>query len=162
MIQQTTSQQVKREPLKWLFVAFFADGSSIIQDQEDKCLTRTDGTGSTFTDVLAKESQLSHFELQHVDGKQAITVDLRTGTFIVNGTPLQVHDQNFDAIAHELRLVYFRESRVDQQQKATVQTDMSIKYEDVGKPRHYVNRYFIGWQTTTVHGKNIQHTIAVG
>lgn len=160
MSQQTN--QPSNPELRWLFVAYFEDGSVIKQTQEDKSLTRTDGTGSAFTDVLAKESQLRVFELHHIDGKQVVTVDLDSGAFIVNGTPMHLHNQHFEAEKYEKQLVYFRETRVDQSVEATVQPDGSIKERKIGAPRHYVNRYFIGWQTQDANGKHKQVTLAVG
>lgn len=137
---------VAREPLRWLFIAHFADGSTIEQDQADRSTTRTDGSGSTFTDVLARQDDLVAFEL--VNDQQSVMVDLQTGAFIVNGTPLHIHDQYFEPQHHSLRLIYFRETRVDLD-------------PDRNESTHYTNRYFIGWQTT-VNGKNKQATLAVG
>lgn len=153
---------VDREPFRWLFTAEFEDGSTIEQDLDDTCHTRTDGTGSTFTDVLAREDELVAFHLYHVNGKEAASVDLRTGAFVLNGTPIHAHEQYFEPTQHKLRLVYFRETRVDNDTRGTVQEDGSIAREDGLNPRHYVNRYFIGWQTTTKNDKNVQQTIAVG
>lgn len=151
---QTKTQPNKtiiREPLRWLFLAEYADGSKIEQTQEDKCLTRTDGTGSAFTDVLAKGDPIS-FSLINGNDEEFVTVDLLTGAFIVNGTPLIAHEQNLDPSKHKLRLVYFRETRVDQ--------NVSEKGEVI-ETFHYTNRYFIGWQAT-INGKNKQVTLAVG
>lgn len=152
--------QVPTTPhLSWLFVAFFDKGAPVIQTQDD--LPKEQPEGSAFSDVAARSDDLTAFELRHEDGKQVVTIDLKTGAFIVNGTPLHIHNQNFEPQNYSLKLIYFRETRVDQQQKATVQTDMSIKTENIGDARHYVNRYFIGWETV-VNGKNKQATIAVG
>lgn len=145
--------------LSWLFVAFFKDGSHIAQTQDDK--PKAQPEGSAFSDVSARMDDLTAFELRHEDGNEVVTVDLVTGAFIVNGTPLHVHNQHFQPENYPLKLIYFRETRVDQNQLATVQDDMSIKTEDVGEPNHYVSRYFMGWETT-VNGKNKQATIAVG
>lgn len=155
------NKPLEREPLRWLFTAEFSDGTTIEQTQEDKCTTRDDGTGSAFTDVLAREDELTAFHLYHVEGKEAVSVDLVTGAFVVNGTPLHAHDQFFEPELHKLRLIYHRETRVQQEMKATVQEDGSVKQEPVGEPRHFINRYFIGWQTT-IMGKNKQVTLAVG
>jgi len=155
------SNQIPREPFRWLFTAEFKDGTIIEQTQEDKCLTRTDGTGSAFTDVLAREDELVAFHLYSVDGKEAASVDLITGAFIINNTPFHAHDQYFEPTQHKLRLIYHRETRIDSDIKSTVENDGTINQEDVGQ-RHYVNRYFIGWQTTTKTNKNVQATIAVG
>lgn len=163
---QQPSQQlntIEREPFRWLFTAEFQDGTTIEQDLDDTCKSRTDGTGSTFTDVLEKEkeSPLVAFHMYHVSGKEAASVDLFTGAFVVNGTPLHAHNQYFEPHKYPLKLVYFRESRVDNDVKGTVLEDGSVDQEHGLNPRHYVNRYFIGW-TTELHGKNKQVTIAVG
>lgn len=160
--QPSNLVKVDREPFRWLFTAELSDGTTIEQDQDDKCKTRTDGTGSTFTDVLAREEDLVAFHLYHVDGKEAASVDLRTGAFIINGTPFHAHTQFFEPSSNKLRLIYHRETRVDNDTLSTVQEDGSVGRQDGLNPRHYVNRYFIGWQTTTKAGKNVQQTIAVG
>lgn len=150
-----------KEPLKWLFVAHFSDGTSIKQTQEDKCTTRDDGTGSAFTDVLAREDELVGFELVRTDGKASAFVDLPTGNFMINGVAFNAHNQNFNPKRYKLKLIYFRETRVEKEAKGVVQNDGSVKQSDIGTPRHFTNRYFIGWQTTTPKG-NVQQTIAVG
>lgn len=145
-----TISSVPMEPLRWLFVAKFKDGEKIVQTQEDQSATRTDGTGSTFTDVLAREDDLVSFSL--FQGDDYVTVDLISGNFDVNGTPVCLHDQFFEPLHHKLRLIYFRETRIDSE------TD---KDQNVVSMKHYVNRYFIGWQTTA-NGKNVKVTLAVG
>lgn len=137
---------------KWLFIAEFEDGTVIKQDQEDK--SKTKKKGSIFTDVLAyeKTSKLVFFTLEQVETHEMAYVDLGTGAFSINGTPFNAHEQNFDATSADLRLIYFRETRVERV--------VNAKNEQVDG-RHYINRYFIGWQTT-VHNKNHQATIAVG
>lgn len=151
-------QQTKPH-LSWLFVAFFKDGTQITQTQADE--PKEQPEGSAFSDVAARMDDLAVFELRHEDGQQVITVDLQTGAFVLNGTPFHAHNQAFKPENYPLKLVYFRETRVDQRQLATVQDDMSVKTESLGAPDHYVNRYFVGWETE-VHGKNKQVTIAVG
>lgn len=145
--------QTTREPLTWLFQAQFPDGSIIKQDLEDTCKSRDDGTGSAFSDVLDHAGKLKSFGLFHTDSKQYVWLDLETGNFMVNGTPICLHNQNFEPQKYELELIYFRETRVEVTQ--TKEGDV------VGEPRHFVNRYFIGWQTT-VNGKPKQVTLAVG
>lgn len=149
MPRQTTA--ATREPFQWLFKAEFADGHVIEQDLDDTCHSRDDGTGSAFSDVLAYGRPVA-FSLHHVDGIQMAGVDLKTGNFVVNNTPICIHNQNFEPQKYELELVYFRETRAE----ATMNPDQEI----VGT-RHFVNRYFIGWQTQ-VNGKNKQVTLAVG
>lgn len=140
--------ELVREKMRWLFSAEFADRSSINQTQKDLCSSRDDGTGSTFTDVLAYPSRLVAFHLLNEESTEITSVDLITGAFIVNGTPIHIHDQYFEPLEHELTLVYFREVRVDQ-----LLGDTGEKISD----RHFTNRYFIGWET---EGKQV--TLAVG
>jgi hypothetical protein len=151
---QSEAQTVKRDPLRWLFVAHFADGSTIEQTQEDKCLTRADGTGSAFTDVLAREESiaLTAFELRLVGSAESVVVDLTTGNFIANGLPVCAHNQSFEPQRYKLKLIYFRETRVER--------DLNGAGKAVAD-RHFVNRYFIGWETV-VNGKSKQATLAVG
>jgi hypothetical protein len=78
-------------------------------------------------------------------------LDLVSGSFVVNGTPLSIHDQHFEPEQHVLQLVYFRETRVEIERTKTSSKAV----------RHYVNRYFIGWKTT-VKGEEKQVTLAVG
>jgi len=135
-----------------LFTAAFRDGSTIIQTEEDKCLTRNDGTGSAFTDVLARKDELVAFALNHVNGKETVAVDLISGNFVVNGTPITSHNQYFDPEKYPLELIYFRETRAEEtrnKDNVTVAT------------RHFVNRYFIGWKTL-VNGQKKEVTLAVG
>lgn len=153
MASKTETIKTVMEPLRWLFQADFQDDTSIVQDQDDKCYSRTDGTGSTFTDVLARESELVAFALFNPETKEVVSVDLITGNFTANGTPMSLHDQFLEPQNHNLRLVYFRETRVEQV--------VGARDGQVRNTRHYVNRYFIGWQTT-VKGKNKQVTLAVG
>lgn len=148
---QTKNTESTSPRLGWLFTAFFEDGTTIEQTQEDKCYSRDDGTGSAFTDVLAKQG-LIRFELDRVDEPESVVVDLITGEFTVNGTPVVAHNQFFEPEKYDLELVYFRETRVDQ------------KVDSDGKQvslEHYVNRHFIGWKTQ-VNGKEKQVTMAVG
>lgn len=167
-VTQKNQPSIEREPLRWLFKAYFADGSSLVQDENDTCTTRTDGTGSAFTDVLAREDELIAFELVHVNNREAVLVDLNTGAFSVNGTPLHAHNQYFEPQAkdkdgnrkYKLKLVYFRENRVDTDVRGVVQADGSVASEEIDK-RHYTNRYFLGW-STIVNGVNKQVTLAVG
>lgn len=142
-LTERKSKRLMTEPMRWLFAAFFEDNTVILQDQKDK----GKNGGSRFTDVLKHDSNLLAFEIRHVDGDKTITVDLKTGNFIVNGIPLQIHDQHYDPTKHDLKLIYFRETRMDTHSLGTVQMDGSVTYEDIGEPRHYVNRYFIGWET---------------
>lgn len=149
---ENSSNTVEREALNWLFTAHFSDETTLEQTLEDRCLTRDDGTGSAFTDVLAREDDLIAFELTNQETNESIMVDLKSGNFVVNGVPVCAHNQNFEPQNYPLKLVYFRETRVERV--------IDGKGEHVSS-RHFVNRYFIGWETV-VNGKNKQATLAVG
>lgn len=147
-----TNQNSPSKPfLNWLFTAYFENGYKIEQDQDDKCLTRDDNTGSTFTDVLANKSKLIRFTLTNDEFMQSISVDLISGNFAVNGVIVCVHNQYFEPERYPLELVYFRENRVIANQTS----------DDTKIMRHYINRYFIGWKTE-VNGKTKQVTLAIG
>jgi hypothetical protein len=132
---------------KWLFVAFFEDGDVMFQRPEDEV------NHSRMIDVKAKEkeSPLIAFELRHVDGKQAVTVDLLTGALVVNGTPLEAQSdfsfersKHFNPAKHKLELAYWRETVREANVTGTVQKDMSVT-GDVQATTSYINRYFVGW-----------------
>lgn len=146
------THEIQGEPFSWLFTAYFNDGSKIEQTQEDKCLSRTDGTGSCFTDVLERQDDLIGFMLYNEKENRAIMMDLITGNFMVNGVPVAIHDQDIDPEQHKLRIIYFRENRVER--------DLNIEGEPT-RERMYTNKYYMGWQTT-IDGKNYKYTMAVG
>ncbi len=147
---------VESEPFRWLFVAHLKDGRKIEQSDKDHL------PGSReFGDVLAVEKDLAAFELRHVDGKQSVAVDLVTGAFVVNGTPINIHDQTINPAIWNLRLIYFREVLQEAQAEATVQEDGKPKIGNIVPTRAYANRYFVGWQAT-YRGENIKYTVAVG
>ena len=130
--------------LKYLFTAHYKDGTTIEQTQEDASVT---GKGSAFTDVLAKKG-ITLFDI--TDGDNSASVDLISGEFTVNGAVLNLHEQYFNPEEHKLRLIYFRETIVERVQTGETTED-----------RHYVNRYFIGWQCTDKEGKNHKALMAV-
>lgn len=73
--------------LKYLFTAYFADGSVIEQDQHD--ISRTVPTKSAFFDVLNHPSPLHHFSLTSDIGT-SYSVDLYSGKFTVNGSVFEI------------------------------------------------------------------------
>lgn len=156
------SLQTQTKPtLSWFFTAYFADGSTIEQNETDT--SKDDPKKSSFSDVLShmKETELTHFSLENPLTHETVVVDLKHGNFEINGTPVAAHNQYFEPHRYPLKLVYFRETRIDQDHKTTLNEDGSFTEEKMGDPRHYINRYFIGWETT-VHGENKQVTLAVG
>ncbi|HYD35550.1 MAG TPA: hypothetical protein VD999_05760 [Vitreimonas sp.] len=146
----------KKLKLKYLFTAFFEDGHVISQTPEDVS-TIDPEKRSAFFDVLEyeKKSKLMAFNLLNPVLKEYIEVNLNTGEFDVHGIKINIADQNFEP-TEPLRLVYFRETRIESDVKM-----IAGQKDDLLAQRFYVNNYFIGWQTT-VDGKNVQRTIALG
>lgn len=136
-------------PLKYLFVAEYTDGSFFEQPADDRSKDHEDlaeHNKSAFGDV--EQGKLLAFHLVEVaEPKTVYSVNLDSGKFAINGNKFYANDQNFEASAHELRLVFFRE----------IQQPMTL--EGMGEP--FINRYFIGWQCTDKNGTNVQATIAV-
>lgn len=150
--------------LTWLFKAEFADGYILNQDSDDMCYSPSKGRSPAFSCLLEAEAEHgkpTSFVLISETNDNWIGVDLKTGNFVINDVPFCAHNQFFEPSRYELELVYFRETRVQQDIKATVQDDQSLKQEYVGDPRHFVNRYFVGWKTV-VNGQAKQVTLAVG
>lgn len=152
----------------WYFVAYFEDGTQIEQNDISE-----DGH-STMLDVnlKKKESPLVAFELRHVNGKDKVTVDLKTGAFALNGVPVEAANYfsfdpdidpktkrpiaKFNPLEHELELQYWREKKETLNALATVQEDKTVKYSNY-ESRMDIGRYFIGWKC----GKH-QAILAVG
>lgn len=134
---------MSKPELKWLFVAFFSDGSKIYQTAEDES---EDGSGSAFSDVMAREDELIAFGIHNDD--RSILVDLTSGLFQIDGLWVGLHNQNFDPTKEKLKVIYFRETRVER----------DIQDGEVVADRHFVNRYFVGWQ---VEGKEIKHMVHI-
>lgn len=146
----TTNQE-----LKYLWTAFFEDGTIIKQpenDQYSKHDPSAEGNPSAFRDVLDKEeeSRLVMFLLASPENNSIIGVDLRTGRFTINNVEFDAHDQNLDLSNKELKIVFFREVRRD-----TIMGVADWKEKEV---KHYINRYSIGWQ---IVGEGIAQTVAV-
>lgn len=137
--------------LKYLWTAVFEDGTQIEQPVNDHYTKHDDsseGNPSAFRDVLdkKKESKLTYFYLIGVEKSVVVGVNLITGKFYIDSIEFDAHPQNLDLSNEELQIVFHRE----------VRRDTNLDGEVL---KHYVNRYFIGWQ---VKGKNITQTIAVG
>lgn len=142
-----TPQTLAPQPFSWQFTAVFRDGSKVVQDPNDH-----GPDTNSFKLVLDRLDDLVTFELNHIDGQQQVFVDLMSGNFMVNNTPIAIHNQRFEPQMYKLELVYFREKREEQ--------TLNAKAETVSQ-KSYVNRYFIGWKTE-VNGKDKQVTLAVG
>lgn len=120
--------------LKYLFTAFYRDGSKF--EQTDGDISNIDPTKSAFYDV--DQNNLIKFELS--DGQQKISVNLDNGSFDINGFPLNIGDDELP-IRNNLRLIYYRQNTV---------------LFGPNPSRDVV--YCLGWQTT-FNGKNYKKII---
>lgn len=102
----TLTPDGKKIHLKYLFRAIFADGSELVQDQNDES-TLVPGK-SAFFDVLDKienGTPLVYFQLfsndEGVDNTFGIRLD--EGTFYVNDVPFKLHERDLE----NFRVIYF-------------------------------------------------------
>lgn len=130
--------KVSNVPLKYLYTATYEDGSTYVQTADDKSIFEPD-TRSCFTDVLrlAEKKRLISFVLKQIteDGSKGdeYGVDLRDGHFEINGVAFRMHEYPIS----DIKLVYFRQHKVDFLQSRTADTEIS----------HNVV-YRMGWQAT--------------
>lgn len=130
--------------LKYLFHAVNADGATFVQNPEDVGVTRPGASG--FTDYLAwaETHRPVRFALRDETG-DVLAVDLRDGHFERAGAPLWAGDPPPAGLS--LRLIFFRRH---------VHV-LTLGLEELA---HGV-RYFVGWQTTTADGRNLQQVLAI-
>jgi hypothetical protein len=134
--------------LTYLFEADFSDGTTYHQGLEDTPINHD--AGSAFTDVMARIDDVLRFHVVSLDGAKRATVDLVDGHFEVNGVAFTLHPAT--VLPKNLRLIYFRETRVE--------STVNAKHEELSR-RHYVARNCIGWQMTDAKGKNHQFMIGI-
>ena len=124
--------------LDYLFTAIYEDGTTFVQNADD--VSTKDPNRSSFYDI--DQERLIAFALQ--DQENAIAVDLRDGSFQINGFTFHA----YDGAVKNRRLIYFRRHK----------HAMNV---DSGQADHTVS-YFIGWQgNDPVTGENIQRTISI-
>lgn len=132
-----------------LFTAVYEDGSSFSQTVADRSVMREGG--SAFSDV--DHSRLIAFIVEggqnDKDETNLYEVDLRTGSFRINGVEVLIGDDD-EPVVFPLKLVYFRRVRQIQQ------TDMRTR-KVLG--RSMTRYYCIGWESAD--GK-VKRTIAFG
>jgi len=127
--------------LKYLFTAEFADGTSYRQTPDDT--PRIADHGSSFTDLSSRVADIVSFSLSSVaDAAQVLSVDLRDGSFTING--LRFPAQTPHGIPFQL--VYFR------------QVTRSLVSGSSEESIHV--SYHIGWRTA-VTGCIYQQTVSV-
>ena len=130
-------------PLKYLFTATYADGSSIVQTPDDKSLIDPEKR-SQFYDVLqmAEKKQLTAFVLKG-DGRE-FGVDLTDGHFEIDGVIVHIEGQDGQnvttpgASAGKFELIFWRQHTHDFLQKIRGNGEpVETKHEVV---------YRVGWK----------------
>lgn len=147
--KELSLMKTQPEPFQYRFVAVYRDGTSYEQTADD--VSVSDPTKSAYFDV--KQDKIVNFYLIKEDDSVVAGVDLQTGLFSINGHDFWAAPSGFVKV-NPLRLVYFRETRVE------VTMDGNIDGKVLGT-KHYVSRYFIGWETEDRFRKTVQQTIAV-
>lgn len=123
--------------LKYLFIAYYKDGTSYSQTEED--ISVSDSTRSCFFDV--KQDELIKFEL--VGNGHTHSVDLIDGHFEIDGVPFFIHEENLS----NFRIVFFRRHR-------------HVFNQASGEEMSHIVTYRIGWQCT-VNEKNHQRILEI-
>lgn len=139
--------------LKYAFRAHFANGEVYDQPPDDK--SRFAFAKSSFYDVQYRQDQLLRFELRDRAGRFAAAVDLIDGHFeyaggagelelsVTGSVVRRVEPARPDVPFGPYRLIYFRRVRQHQTGSRLI-TEVE---------------YHLGWQVTTVDGRNFQQTI---
>ena len=128
--------------LKYLFVAGFADGTVIKQEQHDRSAIEPE-TRSQFFDVLkkAEESKLEVFQLRSIYEmeRKEICVDLTDGHFEINGVPFRVHKEQ---PIGDLEIIFWRQHRHtievtgDQQKETGHEISYQIGWKEKGNQNY--------------------------
>ena len=128
------------------YTAVYEDGTVIEMDRNDPkgdaCLSRTDGTGSRFTDVQEKEKESKLISFVIHNDEVSLGVDLVDGHFEVNGIPIWQHRPDLTNYT-DFRVIYYR----------TV--ERVINQADGEEVESNILGYTVGWQTT-YDGENVK------
>ena len=120
--------------MKYLFGCTY-NGETYQQTQEDVSLTNPEK--SSFYDVMDKD--IEKFWLN--DGENNYLVDLRDGSFEVNGRKFLMHDEELSAF----RIIYYRKRSMSFIGTETVDDS---------------TQFCLGWQTTN-NGENIKRIMTI-
>lgn len=146
--------------LRYLFVAEFINGERLTQTLEDR--SEIDPSKNAFYDVMQRSKQVALARFHLTDGHQWYSVDLRDGSFEINGIPFETfdpHNNPYGRITPPLRLIYF----VSDDSRAVNKLVKVTNPNDTNKVMDYhysAKRFLLGWQFTD-GGKNYQQTIAI-
>ena len=127
--------------MKYLFDVEFEDGSCYTQNAEDRSLIEPEKR-SCYYDVMQSGKKINQFMLS--DGNNCYSVDLKDGSFTVNGVRFFMHEERD---LKDFRLIYFRQHT----HNFNLATNEQLSHEIV---------FRMGWQTTK-DGKNIQRIMEI-
>jgi len=131
------------KPLKYLFVAFFDDGTCLRQTPEDKSSLDPEKR-SQFYDVLQKPEKLTSFHLCPPGVSECICgVDLEDGHFTLYGTDFLMHQEPLT----DFKIIFFR------------QHDHNTNI--AGKELAHVVVYQIGWKARNQRGEEVQRVMEI-
>jgi len=122
--------------LKYLFTAWFANGQSYTQNEEDKS-TLFDW-GSCYTDIEKNIDEIIRFELR--DDLNIYAVNLEDGSFEVNGMPFKFYGENEEPLVN-LKLVFYRQHR----------HDFTLERQEISHDIFY--RF--GWEAERANGEKV-------
>lgn len=129
-------------PLKYLFTAYYSDGTKYEQNAEDKSVKEPD-TRSSYYDI--DHDKLVAFVLRGEGHEYG--VDLRDGHFEIDGVQFFMHEDNK---MKDFRLVFWRRHTHSFNQKVNGET-VPVGHEVV---------YRFGWQATR-DGENQQEIMQI-
>ncbi len=128
--------------LKFLFTCLFEDGKIYSQTETD--LSLIDPARSSFYDIVQEEEKGNKVQVFCLaDGTNDYAVDLRDGSFLVNGIKFFLHKTEMPYFNR--RLIYFRRRTIN----------FSQGLEEIESSTLFV----MGWQATDIHGSNSEFTI---
>lgn len=128
--------------LKYLFEAYYKDGSYYIQNEQD--VSNTDNKRSCFFDVKQDEVVAFHL-IESCENPNAFSVYLNDGRFEVNGQDFFMHDTGEGL--KDFRLIFYRQH----------EHDFNIGMKEMA---HRI-KYCIGWQTNDANGNNIKRIMEI-
>jgi hypothetical protein len=130
---------------RYMFECHFENGDILTQTQEDVSL-HTKGKNA-FYDVIQRLDEVTVFGLFSDEVENIFAVDLRTGTFSVNGVEFQSQDPRitFDD-AGKFRVIFFKRH--------------AHTFDSANNEMSHDVAFYIGWQRTS-GGVNHQSTIRV-
>lgn len=142
--------------LRYLFTAYFADGSRIDQTAED--VSKILAGKSAYYDVVQRQAQIPVVRFEITGDGHVYAVSLVDGRFEVDGTaavenlPGDAKVEGDDPIGEaQYSLVYFRRNT----------RSFTVDGSNPPKPLSHDIRFFIGWQVTPPGGVALQRMLSV-